>query len=75
MELTFHHSIIGNFIVNKILLKQIYCSYSRTRNTQNGFLHSLSLFLRSTLLLNRNKRIGEECFVFYKFEFQFKYFF
>jgi len=69
-ELTFHHSLVGNFMVNKISLKQIYCSYSRTHNTQNGFLHSLSLFLRSTLLLNRNKHIGEECFVFYKFEFQ-----
>jgi len=26
------------------------------------------------LLLNRNKHIGEECFVFYKFEFQLKTF-
>ena len=69
-EVTFHHSIIGNFMVNKIQLKQIYCSYSRTRNTQNVFLHSLSLFLRTTLLLNRNKHIVEGCFVFYKFEFQ-----
>jgi len=51
-------------------LKQIYCSYPRTHNIQSGFLHSLSLFLRSTLLLNKNKHIGEECFVFYKFEFQ-----
>ena len=59
-----------NFMVNKIQLKQIYCSYSRTHNTQNRFLHSLPSFLRSTLLLNRNKHIGEECFVFYKFEFQ-----
>jgi len=56
-------------MVNKILLKQIYCSYSRTHNTQNGFLNSLSLFLRSTLLLNRNKRIGEERFVFYNLNF------
>jgi len=62
-------------MVNKVWLKQIYCSYSRTHNTQNGFLHSLSLFSRSTLLLHRNKHIGEECFVFYKFEFQFKYFY
>jgi len=46
-------------MVNKILLKQIYCSYSRTYNIQNGFLHSLLLFLRSTLLLNRNKHVGE----------------
>jgi len=36
-ELTFHHSIIGNFMDNKIWLKQIYCSYSRTHNIQNGF--------------------------------------
>jgi len=58
-EVTFHHSIIGNFMVNKVQLKQIYCSYSRTYNIQNGFLHSLLLFLRSTVLLNRNKHIGE----------------
>ena len=64
-ELTFHHSNIGNFMVNMIQLKQIYCSYSRTHNIQNGVLHSLLLFLRSTLLLNRNKHIGEECFVCY----------
>jgi len=31
------------------------------------FLYTLLLFLRSTLLLNRNKHIGEEFFVFYKF--------
>jgi len=41
-------------------LKQIYCSYSRTHNIDNGFLHSLLSFLMSTLLLNRNKHIGEE---------------
>ena len=70
VELTFHGSIMGNFMVIKIELKQIYCSYSRTHSIQNGFLHFLLLFLRSTLLLNRNKHIGEECFVFYKFEFQ-----
>jgi len=50
-------------------LKQVYCSYSRTHNIQNSFLHSLLVFLRSTLLLNRNKHIGEELFVFYKFAF------
>jgi len=26
-------------MVNKIYLKLIYCSYSRTHNIQNGFLH------------------------------------
>ena len=55
-ELTFHDSIIRNFMVNKIQLKQIYCSYSRTHNIQNVFLHSLLLFSRSTLYLNRNKQ-------------------
>jgi len=55
--LTFHHSIIRNFMVKKSQLKQIYCSYSRTRKIQNVFLHSLLLFLRSTLLLNRKKNI------------------
>jgi len=68
-ELTFHHSITGNFMVNKVYLKQIYYSYSRTPNIQNGFLHFLLVFLRSTLLLNRNKHIGEKFFVFYKFAF------
>jgi len=56
-------------MVNKVFLKKIYCSYSRTHNIQNGFLHSLLVFLRSTLLLNKNKRIGEEFFVFYKLAF------
>jgi len=56
-------------MVNKVFLKQIYCSYSRTHNIQNGFLYSLLVFLRSTLLLNRNKHIGEEFFVFCKFAF------
>ena len=68
-EITFHHSIIGYFMVNKVkvLLKQIYCSYSRTHKIQNGFLHSLLVFWRSSLLLIRNKHTGEEFFVFYKF--------
>jgi len=48
----------------KVLLKQSNCSYSCTYNIQNGFLHSLLVFMRSTLLLNRNKHIGEEFFVF-----------
>jgi len=68
-ELTFHHSTIGNFMVNMIELKQVYCSYSRTHNVQNVFLHSPLLFLRSTLLLKRNKQIGEEFRVFCKFAF------
>ena len=65
----FQNSIIGNFMVNKIYLIQIYCSHSRTHNNHNGFLNFLLLFLRSTLLLNKNKHIGEEFFVFYKFPF------
>jgi len=56
-------------MVNMVSLKQIYCSYSRSYNIQNGFLHSLLLFFRSTLLLNRNKHIGEEFCVFCKFAF------
>ena len=36
----------------KINLKEIYCSYSRTHKTQNGFLLFLLLVLRSTLLPN-----------------------
>jgi len=58
-EVTFHNSIMGNFMVNKIYLKQIYCSYSRTHNIQNGLLLFLLVCLRSTLLPNRNKHIGE----------------
>jgi len=45
------------------------CSYLRNHNIQNGFLHFLLLLLRSTFLLNRNKHIGEEFFVFHKFAF------
>jgi len=52
-------------MVDKIWLKQIYCSHSRTHNIKN----SLFVFLRSTMLLNRNKHIGEDCFVFCKFVF------
>ena len=57
-EVTFrNYNIIGNFI--KTDLKQIYCTYSRTQKIQNGFLQFLLLFLRSTLLLNRNMHIGK----------------
>jgi len=51
-------------MVNKIWLKQMHCSYSRTHNIMNDFLHFLLLFVSSTLLLNRNKHIGEE-FVYF----------
>jgi len=56
-------------MLNKIYLKQIYCSYSCTYNIQNNFLHFLLLLLRSTLLLNRNKHVGEEFFVFISLHF------
>ena len=52
-EVPFHNNIIG--IISWFIdteLKQIYCSYSRTQKIQKGFL---LLFLRSTLLLKRNK--------------------
>jgi len=41
-----------------------YRSFVRVSITYSSF----GIF--GTLLLNRNKHIGEECFVFYKFEFQ-----
>jgi len=53
-----------NCNINKIYLKEFYCSYSRTHNIQNGFVHLLLLFFRSTLLLNRNKHIGGQFCVF-----------
>jgi len=53
----------------KIKLKQIYCSYSRNKKIQNGFQSFLLMFLRSILLLNRNKNIGKDLLVFYKFPF------
>jgi len=59
--------IISWFI--KIELKQIYCSYSRNKKIQNGFQSFLLLFLRSILLLNRNKNIDNDLLVFYKFPF------
>jgi len=34
----FHYSIIGNYVINKIDLNQIYCSYSGTQKIQNDFL-------------------------------------
>ena len=53
--------MISWFINNK--LKQIYCRCSRTQKIQKGFL---LVFLRATLLLNRNKRIAT-IFCFFKF--------
>jgi len=32
-------------MVNKIYLKQIYCSYSRTHNSENGFLLLFSVII------------------------------
>jgi len=49
----------------KIDLKQIYCSYSGTQKIQNDFLQFVLLFLRSTLLMNRNKHNRQR--YFYKF--------
>jgi len=53
----------------KIELKQIYCSFSRNKNIQDSCLWFLLLFLKSILLLNRNKNIGNDLFVFHKFPF------
>ena len=41
--------------------------YSLTRKLRNGFLYVLLLVFRWTLLLNWNKRVGNDFFVFYKF--------
>ena len=48
---------ISRFI--KIGLKQIYCNYSGTQKIQNNFLKFMLLFLRSSLLMIRNRRIGK----------------
>jgi len=53
----------------KIELKQTYCSCSRNKKIQNGFQSFLQLFLRSILLLNANKNIGNDLLVFCKFPF------
>ena len=37
-EVTFQNSIIGTFMIIKIDLKRIYCSYLRTQKIKNGFL-------------------------------------
>jgi len=37
-ECAFFSSIIGNFMVIKIALKQIYCSYLRAQKIQNVFV-------------------------------------
>jgi len=52
-----HHWFSLRFI--KIGLKQIYCNYSGTQKIQNNFLKFMLLFLRSSLLMIRNKRIGK----------------
>jgi len=36
-EEPFHSSIIGNFMVYKIDLKQMYCSYLPNQKIDNGF--------------------------------------
>ena len=59
--------VISWFI--KIDLKQIYCSCSRNKKIENGFQPFLLLFLRSIFLLNKNKNIGNDLLVFYKFFF------
>jgi len=53
----------------KIKLKQIYCSYLRNKKIQDRFQSFLLVFLRSILVLNRNKNIGKDLLVFYKFPF------
>jgi len=53
----------------KIELKQVCCSYLRNKKIQNGFPSFLLLFFRSILLLNGNKNIVNDLFVFYKFPF------
>jgi len=49
-------------------LKQTYYSYSRTHNIQNS-LYSLLVFLRSTLLLNRNKLLVKNFLFFISLHF------
>jgi len=44
--------------------QQIWCSFSRTQKTQNGFLWLRFLILRATSLLNRNKHIWKLFFWF-----------
>jgi len=46
-----HNSIIRYFMIYQDDLKQIYCSYSRTQNSEWISIISV-IFLRSTLLLN-----------------------
>jgi len=56
VEVYFHGNImVISWFINAEL-KQFYCSYSRTRIIQKDFLQFLIIFLRSALLLNRNKR-------------------
>jgi len=44
-------------MIDQDRLETNYCNYSRTHTIQNGFLYFLLLFLRSTLLLPKNKHI------------------
>ena len=58
VEASFHNSITGNFIVYQHRIEA---------NSLQLFAHSENLEWRSTLLLNRNKHICNDFFVFYKF--------
>jgi len=57
--------VISWFI--KVELKQICCSYWRNKKIQNGFHYFCYYFVVSKLLLNRNKNIGNDLLVLYKF--------
>jgi len=70
VEVTFHNSIIGNFMINKIYLKQIYCTAIHAPTTFTMVFYTFFYYFWSQhCLLNRNKYIGETFFVFDKFAF------
>jgi len=61
---SFHHGWLSMMTSSEGLLFSLASGppnpkATAAHNIQNGFPHFLLLFLRSTLLLNRNKQIGE----------------
>jgi len=56
-------------MVNKVQLKQIYCSYSRIHNIQNVFLHSLLVFWGQHCCWTETSILVKNLLFFYKYAF------
>jgi len=65
----FHHSIVGNFMVYQDRIETNLLQLFAQQGNSEWFSIISVVILRSILLLNRNKNIGNDLLVFYKFPF------